>query len=97
MNAPTVSRSYVIAHRRAGVGAIMAATNFSCALASASSSVPRNCTPLRAAMSAGRHLPPQARGERCGSPARPGRSAAAVMFRSMPPNTMPWNGEMDRQ
>jgi hypothetical protein len=25
------------------------------------------------------------------------RSAAAVMFASMPPKTMPWNGEMDRQ
>jgi hypothetical protein len=24
-------------------------------------------------------------------------SAAAVTLRSMPPNTMPWNGEIDRQ
>jgi hypothetical protein len=31
------------------------------------------------------------------SPARSACSAAAVMFRSMPPNTTPWNGEMDRQ
>ena len=27
----------------------------------------------------------------------PPRSAAAVMLRSIPPNTAPWNGEMDRQ
>ena len=31
------------------------------------------------------------------SPARSAFSAAAVMFLSMPPNTTPWNGEMDRQ
>ena len=29
--------------------------------------------------------------------APPARSAAAVMLRSIPPNTTPWNGDMDRQ
>jgi hypothetical protein len=28
---------------------------------------------------------------------RPARSAAAVMLRSIPPNTTPWNGDMDLQ
>jgi hypothetical protein len=28
---------------------------------------------------------------------RPARSAAAVILRSIPPNTTPWNGDMDRQ
>ena len=31
------------------------------------------------------------------SVARSARSAAAVMLRSIPPNTTPWNGDMDRQ
>ena len=31
------------------------------------------------------------------SAARPARSAAAVMLRSIPPNTTPWNGDMDLQ
>jgi hypothetical protein len=31
------------------------------------------------------------------SAARLARSAVAVMLRSIPPNTTPWNGDMDRQ
>jgi hypothetical protein len=33
----------------------------------------------------------------CLSAGRPARSAAAVMLRSIPPKTTPWNGDMDRQ
>ena len=32
-----------------------------------------------------------------GAAGRAACSAAAVMLRSIPPNTMPWNGEIDRQ